>query len=159
MAIPALNAHTRPLVKTVAGVLLGAMLASCATSPLPRAAAVALDRPPVQFSQGRMSVILLDEYGIAMPGMRVDLSWEEPSFHKTSAFTNSSGEVSFWGVPQVAEVTIDHPGGIYQSTVLVPQSGMRPQLRVMVDTLGEGQLMRERERQLFAPAPRQAAAE
>jgi hypothetical protein len=129
----------------VGGLLLASILASCAIAPGPDAA-VALDRPAVKFSQGRVTVVVLDEYGVAMPGMRVDLMWEEPSFYKTSALTNWSGKVTFSGVPQVAEVTIDHPGGIYQSTVLVAQSGA-PELRVMVDTMGEAQRMRDQEKE------------
>jgi hypothetical protein len=138
---------------TIGGMLVGAMLASCASAPGTQA--VALDRPAVQFSQGRLTLVLLDEYGTGLPGMRVDVSWQEPSFYQTSALTNWAGKVTFSGVPQLAEVTIDHPGGTYQDTFQVPQSGA-PEFRVMVDTLGEGHQMRERERQLFAPPSSQA---
>jgi hypothetical protein len=113
-------------------------------------APVDLSRPPVQFSQGRMVVVLTDEYGILMPGMRVDLAWEEPSFYRTSAFTNRNGEVTFSGIPDVAEISINHPGGLYTSTVLVPQSG-RPELRLMLQTMGGGELMRQQERERLAP--------
>lgn len=95
-------------------------------------------------------MVLLDEYGTVMPGMKVDMSWQEPIFYKTSAFTNRQGEVTFSGVPEVAEVSVDHPGGHYTSTLIVPQSG-RPELRLMLDTLGGAELLRQRERARLEP--------
>lgn len=130
-------------------VLLGTMLASCAAAPGPNAP-VNLNRPPVQFSQGRVIVVLVDEYGKTLPGMRVDMFWDEPSHYRTSAFTNRMGEVTFSGVPPVAEVSIDHPGGNYTRTLLIPQTG-RPELRVTVDTQGGGEAMREQEKARLAP--------
>lgn len=134
---------------TLGVVLIGALLTSCAMAPR-EYVPTNLERPRAEFSQGRMTVVLVDEYGIALPGMRVNLSWTEPDFYSTSASTNFHGQVNFWGIPDVAEVSIDHPGGNYTRTVLVPQSG-RPELRVMLDTLGASQQMRERERALRAP--------
>jgi hypothetical protein len=130
-------------------VVLGALLASCATVPNSNVP-LDLSSPPVQFSQGKVTVVLVDEYGVTLPGMRVDLYWDEPSHYRTSAFTNRMGEVSFTGIPPVAEVSIDHPGGNYTRTLLVPQTG-RPELRVTVDTLGGGEAMREQEKARLAP--------
>jgi hypothetical protein len=130
--------------------LVVAALSACATTPMGLNAPVDLHRPPVQFSQGRVVVVLTDEYGITMPGMRVDLAWEEPSFYRTSAFTNRNGEVTFSGIPEVAEISINHPGGLYSSVLLVPQSG-RPELRLMLQTMGGGELMRQQERERLAP--------
>jgi hypothetical protein len=110
---------------------------------------VALERQTTQFSTGRVTFVLVDEFGHAMPGLRVNLSWQEPEFYKTSAFTNREGYVSFSGVPSVAEVSVDHPGGIYMQTLLVPQTG-RPELRVMLDTVGGGERMRQMERDRLA---------
>jgi hypothetical protein len=45
---------------------------------------------------------------------------------------------------------VDHPGGFYTGTLLVPQSG-RPEYRVMLDTLGGGELLRQQERAKLAP--------
>jgi hypothetical protein len=151
MAIPERYPGFRRVRRSARAVaLVSAMLAaSCATAPRPDSA-LGLDRPQVQYSTGRMTVVLVDEFGIALPGMRVDLSWEEPSFYKTSAFTNRDGQVSFAGVPELAEVSVHHPGGNYTGTFLVPQSG-RPELRLMLDTMGGGQQMREREMALRAP--------
>lgn len=137
MAIPARSA-------TFCLAAAGALLASCAGTPR-QSALVNLDRPAVQFSQGRVTFTVVDEFGYALNGMRVDMSWDEPNFYKTSAFTNRDGQVSFSGVPAVAEVSVDHPGGIFTQTLLVPQSG-RPELRVMLDTMGGGERMREEER-------------
>lgn len=149
--------YPRKLVFAGIGIpLLAAALTSCATVPegeLP----VSLGTPEVVgLQQGRVTVVVVDELGIILPGMRVNVSWEEPTFYRTSSFTNWAGEVTFSGVPEVAEINIDHPGGNYTRTLLVPQRG-RPELRVMVDTMGESQLMRERERSRLEP-PRNAPA-
>jgi hypothetical protein len=124
--------------------LAGALLAACAAAPnqnLP----MGLERPPVQFSQGRITFTLVDEFGYALSGLRVNMSWDEPTFYKTSAFTNRDGQVSFSGVPSIAEVSVDHPGGLFMQTLHVPQTG-RPDVRVMLDTMGGGERMREAER-------------
>lgn len=142
--------YLRPAcLPTVATALLCSLLGACSTSP---SSYTGLDLEPrrSEFSHGRVTVVLLDEYGITMPGMRVDLSWEEPSFYKTSAFTNRQGEVTFSGVPELAEVSVNHPGGYFTGTLLVPQSG-RPEYRLMLDTLGGGEVMRQQERAKLAP--------
>jgi hypothetical protein len=149
MVIPVRSSGFRLARLPALGVaLLGVTLASCAVVPREQRPA-ALERPKVTFSQGRMTVVLVDEYGFALPGMQVNLSWEEPSFYKTSAFTDRQGQVSFSGIPEVAEVSVDHPGGNYTSTVLVPQSG-RPEMRVILNTMGGGEQMRERERAMLS---------
>jgi len=151
MATPISSVHPMRFVLGGIGIpLLAAGLTACATvqdGALP----VSLSTPEnVGLQQGRVTVVVVDELGIIMPRMRVNMSWEEPSFYRTSSFTNWAGEVTFSGVPQVAEISIDHPGGIYTRTLLIPQRG-RPELRVMVDTMGEGELMRERERARMQP--------
>jgi hypothetical protein len=125
------------------------LLAGCVSRPA-SIQSLDLERRPAQFSLGRMTVVVMDEYGITMPGMRVDLSWDEPSFYRTSAFTNRQGEVSFSGVPEVAEVSINHPGGIFSDRFVVPQSG-RPELRLMLDTMGGGEMLRQQERERLMP--------
>jgi hypothetical protein len=97
----------------------------------------------VNFTNGRIMLLLSDENGMPMVRTRVDLSWESPQFYKTSAFTDNYGQVIFKGVPEVAELSIDHPGGNFTSTLVVPQRGMM-QLPVILDTYGENQLARER---------------
>jgi hypothetical protein len=111
---------------------------------------VGLGTAPAKFSTGRITVVLVDEYGVAMPGMAVDLAWDEPSFYKTSALTDRNGTVSFRGVPEVAEVSINYPGGLYRNTILIPQSGL-PELRLVLDTYGEALAMREREKAALMP--------
>lgn len=147
MEIPVHQGNLR--LPAVAAGILCSLLGACVTSPRSYESADLEKRPP-QFSLGRVTVVLVDELGIAMSGMRVDMSWEEPSFHKTSAFTNRQGEVTFSGLPEVAEVSVNHPGGIYTSILLVPQSG-RPELRVMLDTQGGGEFMRQQERERLVP--------
>ena len=150
MTAPVRNSGFCPRRFTVVGVMMvGVILASCATMPGEPVPA-GLERPKTQFSQGRMSIVLVDEYGYNLPGMQVFLSWDEPTFYKTSALTDRQGQVTFSGIPEVAEVSIHHPGGYYSTMVLVPQSG-RPELRVMLDTQGGGEQMRERERAMLAP--------
>lgn len=148
MAIP-VHCPLRARLPVVASALFCSLLGACSTSPRSDAA-VDLEPRRSQFSHGRVTVVLVDEYGITMPGMKVDLSWQEPSFYKTSAFTNRQGEVTFAGVPELAEVSVDHPGGYFTGTLLVPQSG-RPEYRVMLDTQGGGELMRQQERARLAP--------
>ncbi len=121
-------------LKALAVLSLGVMLASCAGVPL-QMAPVGLDAPKVEFNSGRVTVELLDEYGTPMSGYKVDFSWQKPNFYRTSAFTNSVGQVTFAGVPEIAEISIFHDGGLYEQTVLVPQRS-RTDMRVMVDTLG-----------------------
>lgn len=141
------RAVRRPLVVVALGCSL--LLGGCVSGPQ-SSDTIGLQARPVQFSQGRVRVVLLDEYGIAMPGLRVDLSWQEPYFYKTSAFTNRNGEVTFSGVPQIAEVSVDHMGGNFTSAVIVPQTG-QPEMRVMLDTRGGGELLRQQERERLAP--------
>jgi len=143
MALLPLPSKTPRLVAGTA-LAIATLVAGCAQTP--RAPGeTGLERPASTFSTGRIDFRIVDEYGIALPRMRVNLAWDKPTFHATSAFTNSEGAVSFSGVPPVAEVSVDHPGGIYVQTLLVPQSG-RPELRVILDTMGGGEQMREQER-------------
>lgn len=128
--------------------LAGALLAACAAAPR-QDRPLGLERPVPQFSQGRVTFTLIDEYGYALSGLRVNMSWDEPNFYKTSAFTNRDGQVSFSGVPSVAEVSVDHPGGVFTQTYIVPQTG-RPDVRVMLDTMGGGERMRQAERDRLA---------
>lgn len=111
---------------------------------------VDLEQNEVLFNNARVTVVLVDEFGAAIPGYRVDVSWQEPSFYKTSAFTNRQGEVTFAGLPEVVEISIDYPAGVYHQTFVVPPRG-RQELRVMLDTLGENELRSARERRV---APR-----
>jgi hypothetical protein len=97
---------------------------------------VGLDSTPkAVFSTGRVTIEVRDENGYTMPGYMVDIGWQEPRFYRTRAFTDRNGRVTFSGVPDVAEVTISHEGGMYQQTLIVPQSG-RADLPVMLDTRG-----------------------
>lgn len=125
---------------------VGALLAACAAAPRPQGL-VSLDTPKPVFSTGRVTIELTDENGTRMAGYMVDIGWEQPRFYRTRAFTDRNGRVSFAGVPDVAELTVNHEGGIYQVTLLVPQSG-RADLPVMLDTRGgyQARLDEERER-------------
>jgi len=156
MAIPVSFKGFSPRRPTTLGIMLASILLASCASVTREPVSSNLERPKVKFNQGRMSVVLVDEYGYSLPGMQVVLSWEEPSFYKTSAFTDRQGQVTFSGIPEVAEVSIHHPGGYYSSTVLVPQSG-RPELRLILDTMGGGEQMRERERAMLAPRPQTPA--
>jgi len=124
--------------------LLGVVLAACAGVPR-QLSPVTLDTPGVQFSNGRVMLVLTDENGLPMARTRVDFSWESPDYYKTSGFTDIGGWVTFNGIPEVAEVSIDHPGGNYSRTLLVPQRGTS-ELRVILDTYGENQITWEKRR-------------
>jgi hypothetical protein len=147
MEIPVQRGSLR--LSALAAGILCSLLGACAAGPRIHES-TDLERRPPQFSLGRVTVILTDELGMTLSGLRVDMSWDEPNFHRTSAFTNRQGEVTFSGVPEVAEVSVNHPGGIYNTILLVPQSG-RPELRVMLDTQGGGELMRQQERERLMP--------
>lgn len=123
-------------------VVLGALLTGCA-STTSQMAPVSLDTPAVSFTNGRIKLYLTDENGMPMTRTKVDFAWESPQFFKTSAFTDNEGQVSFAGVPEVAEVSIDHPGGNYTRTLVVPQRGTS-ELRVILDTYGANQATRIR---------------
>jgi hypothetical protein len=126
-------------------VLLGTLLASCASVPR-QFAPVALDTPAVEFKQGRLTIELVDEFGSAMAGYRVDFRWDAPEFYRTSSFTDRNGKVTFAGVPEVAAVSINHEGGLFEQTISVPQRG-GSDMRVMVDTRGEYDLRLIREKE------------
>lgn len=145
MDIPARFLRVRPVGLPALAVALSALLLGACTAGPRTFEPLGEGSRSKPFSQGRITVLLVDEYGIVMPGMRVNLSWQEPYFYKTSAFTNRYGEVSFSGVPEVAEVSVDHPGGHYVQTLIVPQTG-RPEFRAVVDTQGGAELLRQRER-------------
>jgi hypothetical protein len=98
----------------------------------------------VQFSRGRVTVVLTDEFGSPMPGYRVDFAWDKPDFYKTSAFTNRDGRVTFNGVPDVASVSINHDAGLFEQTFVVPQGGLN-EFRVMVNTMGAFEQRRQAE--------------
>ena len=106
-----------------------------------------LDTSPVEFPNGRVTLYLLDEMGMPMTRTKVDFAWDAPTFYRTMGFTDNLGRVTFAGVPEVASVNIDHPGGSYSRTLLVPQRGTA-ELRVMLDTYGANTISRDRERQL-----------
>lgn len=146
------NATCSLVTAALPAMLAVVALAGCAGGAQRLDTPIGLERRTTPFNQGRINVVVQDEMGVVMPGMRVDLTWDEPSFYTTSAFTNRQGEVSFSGVPQVAELTVDHPGGRFSSLILVPDSG-RPEFRIMLDTRGGGQMMREQERARMTPQP------
>ncbi len=134
--------------QVIGALVLGTMLAACAAAP-PGVEPVGLGTRQAQFSNGRVTVVLTDENGLAMAGTRVDFAWERPLFYKTSSFTDSFGRVTFSGVPDVASVSIDHPGGNYTRTLLVPQQGTA-ELRVILDTFGANEIERARRRSLVS---------
>lgn len=137
-------AQARVLVLCAA--LAGTTLTGCSALPEPtRPLDLGSQPQTVGLSQGRVTVVVVDELGLNLPNTKVELSWQEPSFYRTIAFTNRFGEVTFSGVPSIAEIRIDHQNGDYVRTLVVPQTG-RPELRVMLDTMGEAQMLRERER-------------
>jgi len=142
MEIPVRNAGLDILagIRAVAAGFAAVALASCA-SVTSLDSRLGLEAPEVTFSSGRVLLVLTDEYGMPMTRTRVDFSWDSPEFYKTSAFTNSIGQVTFSGVPEVAEVIINHPGGSYQRTLIVPQRGIA-ELRVILDTYGANQVTR-----------------
>jgi hypothetical protein len=124
------------------------LLTACAAGPQQNQY-LPLDTKPVEFPNGRVTLYLLDEMGLPMTRTKVDFSWDEPNFYRTMGFTDNLGRVTFAGVPEVASVTIDHPGGSYMRTLLVPQRGVA-ELRVMLDTYGANAINRERERPMPA---------
>jgi hypothetical protein len=127
-------------------VMMAALLAACATAPQQNGY-VPLDTPPVTFPSGRITLVLLDEMGMPMTRTKVDFAWERPNFYRTMGFTDSIGRVTFAGVPEMANVSIDYPGGNYSRTLMVPQRGTA-ELQVILDTYGANTLSRNRERQL-----------
>jgi hypothetical protein len=130
------------VVPVVSALILGVLLGACASTQSP--GPVSLDNPEVAFPSGRIKVYLTDEDGQPMTRTRVDFFWQSPEYNRTSAMTDNYGQVSFAGVPEVAEVSIDHPGGNYTRTLVVPQRGTS-ELRVMLDTFGENQAIRRRQ--------------
>jgi hypothetical protein len=149
MEIPVQFASSRSAGLRVLVVLaLGALMTACASVSAQRGlVGLGLDssaRPAI--SSGRLTVEVRDENGYTMAGYMVDIGWEEPRFYKTRAFTDRNGRVSFSGVPDVAEVTINHEGGIYQQLLIVPQSG-RADLPVMLNTRGGYQARLEADRE------------
>ncbi len=144
MTIAVRFATLRAAAVPVAGALvLGGLLAGCASTTR-QFSPVSLDTPTVSFTNGRIMLFLTDENGLPMTRTRVDFSWESPQFYKTSAFTDNNGQVTFSGVPEVAEVSIDHPGGNYTKTLVVPQRGTS-EMRVILDTYGANKAERIRQ--------------
>ena len=103
--------------------VIGSLLAGCASVPRQNAL-VPLDTPEVHFPSGRVTLYLLDEMGAPMTRTKVDFAWDNPSFYRTMGFTDNLGRVTFSGVPEVANVSIDHPGGNYSRILIVPQKGV-----------------------------------
>jgi len=131
IAIPGIAGSAR-----VAGALaLAALLAGCAAMP-PRYDLSTPGTPAVHFPNGRVTFVLTDEQGLPLQRYRVDMSWEHPDFYRTSAFTDSFGRVTFNGVPELANVSIDSPGGLYSQYLLVPQRGSN-ELPVILQTFGQ----------------------
>ncbi len=87
-----------------------------------------------------------------MTRTKVDFAWERPSFYRTMGFTDSIGRVTFSGVPEMANVSIDHPGGNYSRILLVPQRGTA-ELQVILDTYGANEVSRNRERAIRRELP------
>jgi hypothetical protein len=129
-------------VRAAGFLVLGVLLASCAAGPAARDAdaPVSLDRPQVSFPNGKVMLWLYDEDGNAMIRTKVDFAWEEPSAYRTMGFTDSTGRIVFNGVPEVANVSINHPGGTWERTLVVPQRGIA-EMRVMLQTYGENRKM------------------
>lgn len=118
------------------------LLTGCA-SAVRDFAPIALDSAPVKFTNGRVQLYVTDEYGLPMARTRVEFSWETPQYYKTTALTDGAGRVTFSGVPEVAEISIDHFGGNYTRLLLVPQRGTS-ELWVTLDTYGENKAAQER---------------
>jgi hypothetical protein len=149
MEIPVQFASSRATgLRVLVMLALGAALTACASVSGQRGlVGLGLDSSPRSvLSTGRVTVEVRDENGYTMAGYMVDIGWQEPRFYKTRAFTDRNGRVTFSGVPDVAEVTINHEGGIYQQILIVPQTG-RADLPVMLDTRGGYQARLEAERE------------
>ena len=128
---------------------LAVLLAGCAAVPQ-QSGFANLERQRVDFPSGRVTVVLTDEVGLPMARTRVDFAWERPSFYRTSGFTDSNGQITFSGVPELASLSINHPGGNYSSNLIVPQSSTS-EMRVILDTYGENQATVNRLRRLQSP--------
>jgi hypothetical protein len=151
MEIPVQFASFRSTGLRVLAVLsFGALMAACASVPNRNAlVGLGLDSSAQPaLSSGRLTIEVRDENGTTMAGYMVDIGWDQPRFYRTRAFTDRNGRVSFSGVPDVAEVTINHDGGIYQQLLLVPQNG-RAELPVMLNTQGGYQARLDAERERF----------
>jgi hypothetical protein len=161
MEIPMQMASSRSAALRVLAMLsLGALMAACTSFPSQNGlVGLGLESSPRSvISSGRVTIELRDENGYTMAGYMVDIGWQEPRFYKTRAFTDRNGRVTFSGVPDVAEVTINHEGGIYQQTIIVPQSG-RADMAVSLYTQGgyaarlEAERERLRQQQAAASSP------
>ena len=150
MEIPVQFASSRVAgLRALVVLSFGALLASCAGVPR-QFSPVGLDSPRPPINRGRVTFELIDEYGTQMAGYMVDFGWEAPSFYKTRAFTDRGGRVTFYGVPEVAQVAINHEGGYWEQILIVPQTGSSD-LRVMLDTRGGNQARLNREREALLP--------
>ena len=135
-------------LRVVMVLALGALAACANFPPQSRLVGPGLDSSARrEISTGRLTIELSDENGSRMAGYMVDIGWTEPKFYRTRAFTDRNGRVTFSGVPDVAELSINHEGGLFQQTLLVPQSG-RVDYPVMLYTQGayQARLQAERER-------------
>jgi hypothetical protein len=132
------------LAAQLAGTLL---LASCATVARPPDP-VLLGKHDMPTSTGRVTFVLTDENGIPMTQIRVDVGWESPQFFRTSRTTDSLGRVTFSGMPEIASVSINHPGGMYTRTLQIPQQGTM-EWPVILETYGANEQERARRRGLI----------
>jgi len=134
----AMRTSARGILVSVAGLLLGSLVITGCTSNGGRNSPVDLENSQsrVEFNSGRVNVYLIDEEGAAIPAARVDFSWDKPQFHKVSAITDRTGYASFRDVPEIAEVSVEYPGGNYNTRMAVPQGGSSD-LRLSLNTYGE----------------------
>jgi len=111
--------RTRPFRRALVPALFTLALGACATmreepTDLPGAGR------RVEFNTGRLQVFVVDQYGQAVQGARIDVDADQPDFYRNSGTLDWRGSVTFNSVPPAVRVTVNHPRGYFSAPFLVP---------------------------------------
>lgn len=118
------------------------MLASCASNP-PAAPVgqqgVVVEPTGLEGYTGRLQVTVTDQNGTYLERATVDLRSLGRNIWRRTVTTDSLGMATIDAVPPQVELAVEHQYGNFAQQIAVAQSGGATEVRVTIQSYGEGQ--------------------
>lgn len=139
--MPASSLVRSSFARALLSALFLSAVAGCAASP-PQATAPAsgsggapaTGQQQGSFNTGRLTVVVTNQNGRPLERAQVDVVATGNTHFRTTGVTNRDGTVSFNGVPQSINVSVNHPTGSYSQNFNVTPNGTS-EMRLIVDTI------------------------
>jgi hypothetical protein len=138
-----LNHVPARISSVVAFLVLGPLLAACATVPVSRSTRIlTATANPVGVQTGRLTVVALDGsdsgalFKAAVEIVAADQSLRDPHYYRRLDITDRNGTVTFTDVPLLVNVSITHARGTFALENYFVKAVGPSELRVLIDTTG-----------------------